>query len=320
MYKRQALYAHAKGQGVTKVTGGDHTEAAARVHRKLAVKHGLDYKPKKNDSDPTGHGEYQYALKSEPVVDLDADEIETILRHPDPIERRMALKMSGFKPWHVLQIFQHPEYPKELKQLAIQTGLVNNHSLYDIISVADPADLWFLLNHAAMTQDHMRVMWSHLLEENHNLGLVLRFAQDYRLPIDLQTKITEHFPQAVEYLLRNPAVGATVVNEVIENAAKFGRSNILTALKSPLASPGLINRFARDYKADLELALAAITNPNIDPVLVSDLGALKRAHGGVSLPELGQLLTAVQGNPNQDIKRLALSNQQFEKSLKSFLE
>lgn len=71
----EALYAHALSRGIKRVVGHHHTEAAAAVHRALARKHGLDYKPQAPaESFPNyEHGRYGYIIKNEdPAFAADA--------------------------------------------------------------------------------------------------------------------------------------------------------------------------------------------------------------------------------------------------------
>lgn len=73
----EALYAHAKHRlGITHSIGGEHSTSAGAVHKKLAAKHGLNYKPQKDLSNNIPSKElntpfdgryygYRYALKNE---------------------------------------------------------------------------------------------------------------------------------------------------------------------------------------------------------------------------------------------------------------
>lgn len=54
-----ALYAHAASANRTKIVGGEHSLDAAKVHRKLAEEHGLDYDPSLEG------GSYSYTIKEE---------------------------------------------------------------------------------------------------------------------------------------------------------------------------------------------------------------------------------------------------------------
>lgn len=66
----EALYRHAQLNGVKRVSGEYHSSDAARVHQKLATKHGLEYHANPGDPrDFQGRGSfdgYDYAIKSEP--------------------------------------------------------------------------------------------------------------------------------------------------------------------------------------------------------------------------------------------------------------
>lgn len=70
----EAALAHAKNKlGATHLVGDVHSSMASAVHRKLAAKHGLDYRPQLVDPSDTSppdayddkYAEYSYALKSE---------------------------------------------------------------------------------------------------------------------------------------------------------------------------------------------------------------------------------------------------------------
>src|SRR5690606_5763084 len=69
----EAALAYAKNHlGATHVFGGDHSSMASAVHRKLAQKHDLDYKPVPNEDNDEVSGPYDdkyagysYALKTE---------------------------------------------------------------------------------------------------------------------------------------------------------------------------------------------------------------------------------------------------------------
>ncbi len=68
----EGLYAHAKNAlGVTHVSGGIHSPAAAKVHQALASKHGFDYNAQKIAS--TIHAPYEYALKDEMALSEDEE-------------------------------------------------------------------------------------------------------------------------------------------------------------------------------------------------------------------------------------------------------
>lgn len=65
----EALYAHAKNvHGIGQVEGGNHSEAADKLHQRLAKKHGFEFVSKLReeplDSD-LAYGRYSYALKQE---------------------------------------------------------------------------------------------------------------------------------------------------------------------------------------------------------------------------------------------------------------
>jgi 8-oxo-dGTP diphosphatase len=55
----EALLAHAYHSGARRVTGENHSEGASRVHRALAAKHGMDYRPA--PPDPKGQSEVEMA-------------------------------------------------------------------------------------------------------------------------------------------------------------------------------------------------------------------------------------------------------------------
>lgn len=86
----EAALAHSRNKlGATHLVGDVHSSLASAVHKKLAAKHGLDYKPKlvdPNDDSPPGayddkYDEYSYALKTE----LKKDEEKT----QEPVEPEM---------------------------------------------------------------------------------------------------------------------------------------------------------------------------------------------------------------------------------------
>jgi len=63
----EALYAHAYHNGVRRVYGHQHTDAAGGVHEALARKHGLAYSPEEPGEDSDfSRGKYGYQIKAEP--------------------------------------------------------------------------------------------------------------------------------------------------------------------------------------------------------------------------------------------------------------
>lgn len=113
----EALYAHAFHSGVRYVRGGNHSQSASLVHESLARRHGLDYTPEwvgaEDDDTPAELGRYGYALKgelgyvckSEPG---EPDEVHKLLQHPDPVERRMALRLDSVRADHVARAALDP--------------------------------------------------------------------------------------------------------------------------------------------------------------------------------------------------------------------
>jgi 8-oxo-dGTP pyrophosphatase MutT (NUDIX family)/GNAT superfamily N-acetyltransferase len=125
----EALMAHGKNVlGAHTVAGGTHSSMASTVHQALADKHGMNYQPVDNpnyqpvtsyndDGEPYDddsprpsdkkYGSYSYALKSE--LSKAEDEIERLMHHPDPLERRMALKLDGVSSNHLARALVHPD-------------------------------------------------------------------------------------------------------------------------------------------------------------------------------------------------------------------
>lgn len=129
----EATYAHAKNvHGLTHVLGGVHSAQAHALHQRLAAKHGFEYHGGRQIEPsfpgrkmPFPHDSYAYALKEEkPAVEPDIfedpvfgtasdltknelaksehdDEIMRLLKHPNSIERGMALKLAGVGPQHL---------------------------------------------------------------------------------------------------------------------------------------------------------------------------------------------------------------------------
>ena len=89
----EALYSRAKESGITQIKGGEHSEAAAKVHRALSKKHGLSYGAKPNpgygDTTLNEKGPYSYALKAE----LDPHSVEE-----DPLDKGGASGETGQHP------------------------------------------------------------------------------------------------------------------------------------------------------------------------------------------------------------------------------
>src|ERR1035437_9330358 len=74
----EALFAHAKHSGIKTVRGGIHSKDAARVHKKLAARHGMEYKARTSTvgMEPTDKAPYQYALKSELGTNAEGSDLQ----------------------------------------------------------------------------------------------------------------------------------------------------------------------------------------------------------------------------------------------------
>lgn len=148
----EALYAHAMHHlGATRAEGGEHSDSAMFMHSRLAAKHGLKYRPVENPDGPTGSGpddngaweSWRYRLKSELSMTKAETEVATLLAHPDPRERSLALKLATATPadiatgildpdpqvWRVA--FHHPDAAHALSVLATSTRDASGAPLFD---------------------------------------------------------------------------------------------------------------------------------------------------------------------------------------------
>lgn len=153
----EALYRHAQLNGVTKVSGGHHSPDAARVHRKLAAKHGLEYHAEPGDPrDFQGRGsfgEYEYTIKSE------GDEVDRLLLHSNPAERRMALKLAGVKSRHLVRALDDSD--PEIQRAALHHPAFDHNALMALFQTPDRTRLHLLaLHHPAVNPEHLRALYA----------------------------------------------------------------------------------------------------------------------------------------------------------------
>jgi hypothetical protein len=150
----EALYAHAKHKmGITHAMGGEHSTSAGAVHQKLAAKHGMVYKPKKDFANEMpssalnkpfdGRYEgYRYALKNELKAEKDPDDKYDAVEDGD-LEKG-GLPMPGASAHHhvVLPVgstkdqkvkVQHPETGKA-GWVSVQAGQVMSQDGHAISS------------------------------------------------------------------------------------------------------------------------------------------------------------------------------------------
>ncbi len=149
----EALYAHTMyHMGVRQAAGDTHSTPANAMHRRIAAGHGLEHHSTLDDDDDGDGGgsggdhdgayaSWNYKLKSEMAMEKaevsehppEASEVGTLLAHPNPTERALALKLDSVTPhdvataildpdqWVWRQAFHHAEAGHALDTLASST-------------------------------------------------------------------------------------------------------------------------------------------------------------------------------------------------------
>lgn len=163
----EALMTHAfHVEGVHMVSGKQHSTLASLTHRKIADKHGMDYKPEANTENPEKFegaydrrfGPYEYVIKDEMEMskaEANFDEVDRLLEHPNPVERQMALKLASVTPWHLSRAIEDPE----VAPIALQHPLINEQNLMRVATNSTHAWLWpVVASHPKCKPEHIQKM------------------------------------------------------------------------------------------------------------------------------------------------------------------
>lgn len=234
----EALYRHAQLNGVHRVTGGYHSPDAARVHKALAAKHGLEYNAAAGDArDFQGRGSYQgydYAIKGEaPMTKAEGEDqmIQTILG--DDIK---AIREA-------------------LESPSMTAGTIDR--------LLDRADLKSLAPYG----DHptLSVLKSPAANANHLNRLVDLYDRDRERDWQAQ--------ELLRHVARHPAGTDTIHRQLIQNSEQGGRNNtrLLEALlENKQLAPDIVNKVYDTYRPQLNSGAYSIgqrvaAHPNLSP-------------------------------------------------------
>jgi 8-oxo-dGTP pyrophosphatase MutT (NUDIX family)/GNAT superfamily N-acetyltransferase len=106
----EAMFAHAiHAHGATHASGTTHSTSAKRMHDRIASKHGIESRtvtPSEDRPERIGDNDSAFSAYSYP---LGKSEAHDLLAHPDPRERRMALKLDGATPADVATAILDPD-------------------------------------------------------------------------------------------------------------------------------------------------------------------------------------------------------------------
>jgi hypothetical protein len=240
------------------------------------------------------------------------DEVDRMLAHPDPMERRLALKMAGVRSPHLVRAL-HDDDP-ELQRLAFEHPAFDHNALTALMRMPNREHLQLLgLEHPLADLTHVKALYEHnrnhrnpkivdaisrrsdldgpfinTMYEDGN-GTRTLIANLHTKPETLRRIIERHFlgdgshsahNALVQEALKHPH--AADMRDLVDKALKEGTGGVqLAAARSPHLSPGLAKDYIKRGQshqnwAEVPIRTALVNNEHATEDLLSD--ALEDAH------------------------------------------
>lgn len=269
----EAGMAHAANKlGATHAFSDDSLSSMAnRVHQSLSRRHGLNYQPVKNiggaqyptewmwennhfNGDPSNleydgrYKGYHYAIKSE------GDFLSQLLRHPDPRERKLALKMGTIDPSHLIEALRD----KDLHQDILQHPAFNGQVLEAIFNDANHSYLWHqALSHADASPANLH----QILDTTPNLDLWEKLAGQHDLAdASIHNRLLDQGHHSLLQITQDKDQMRDFVGWHLEDPGNMAiASKAFNALQNPMCPESLLDD-AMDSRTPTATKLAALQN------------------------------------------------------------
>ena len=207
------------------------------------------------------------------VPAYNSNEIDAALKHIDPSERSMALKMEGVQPRHLIQAFNTEDpaiHGQALNHAAMTPEVIahvmrldNRHSLQERI-----------LDHKQTSQAHIARLANHLRdnlennpEDKTSEDLLCKLFNEWNLDIVMVNEfaLNNHLPLKVRCLLfSHPDVMPDLIYQAL-TIKTYDPALREAALKNPKAPANLVLNILKDPQESNAMCMAAATSPRLSP-------------------------------------------------------
>lgn len=269
---------------------------------------------------PYGGG-YQYELKSElPLTKQEADEVDRLLLHPNPAERRLALKLAGVREHHLVRALDQDD--PEVHELALRHPALGPAALLQLMQRPNREALQArLLNHPKFGRQHLVALY-HTHKDRpfkEKRDILHGIAQHPLLDAGLIEQMVDdgNGDGVLENLNAPPHVLQKVIEaHLADPQDPDARRRARRALRHPAAPPELVERALREAP-HMEVRVAAAQNPNLPTQAALDI--LKRGQ----LPNHdheGILRAALVQHPQAQPEHLAEARRDRSALVRSFAQ
>lgn len=223
------------------------------------------------DDDDGGPEKLRFDLRKD--EEAPRDEIEELLKSPNPADRTMALKMAGVQPRHLVQAVQDKNI--NVQNAALAHPMVNDDVLRAAIDTRDAGLVNRAWQHPGVKPHHLEQMYDKALSTPgfRHTTWIESIAEDPRTPPELLKRIwedtkdiTSHDADTVKKLIiQHPNVPEEIVNspEVIKDDADDVAAN-------PKLSQQNLKKLLIDHH-DPYIRRVAANNPNVSSDMITDV-------------------------------------------------
>ena len=132
----------------------------------------------------------------------EGDELSKLLNHPNPVERRIALKMAGVQPDHLCDLVRRPE----MIAAALGHPAADASVLHEVIDGPKSAPWGQIVKHPAFDADHAEKIAAHILGGRAPVEVAGLLAANEKTGPDAIQQLIPHLPpQLAAELLLHPA-------------------------------------------------------------------------------------------------------------------
>lgn len=239
------------------------------------------------------------------------DEISRLMNHPNPIERRLALKMAGVQPQHLCQLAQDPAGVNA----ALSHGAADSSVLHEAIDSPKTAPWEKIIQHRAFDTEHAQKIAQHILGGRAPESVAqLLAASPYTGPDTIQMLVPHVSADTAAHLLLHPSATE-------DDYRSFWTPYVHGAIPAPELD-GVVGKAFLDHRMPADL-LERLANQSSSNSSIKPFADAAYRHPKVALPLLDRLISRVLLRPDFDgalleaIKNPALSPQQHDMLLRA---